>query len=307
MGTGSGGKDAFGPGNGLSHEFGLAMDDEGVTPSMFKQAVSARNRKASVGAVLRGELLLPVIDVNDLIAREIELTTKWCGLAEIDYPGDKIVRQVMRDADKARKGLTVNDRFRPLIPAESGLEQTFQFFYGWNTQCDAERQPGLKVKLVVNPGDEFWRTDKKAERLVVECGVFRAVPLAELANPWDSDSRPYNLPYDKQDEVCREKGGEGLSTTEDLIWLAGRGTLENPGRPCWAPAWFRCKNTYDSGNSLGVCWGADGLKVDNNWNRDNANYNLGVVPRWSPPKLFLSKRSYPPAKHSSCFLQFFLQ
>ncbi|TSC92146.1 MAG: hypothetical protein CEN92_102 [Candidatus Berkelbacteria bacterium Licking1014_96] len=65
--------------------------------------------------------------------------------------------------------------------------------------------------------------------------------------------------------------------------------------------------TYGSVYSLNVCWNADGLNVDNNWNRDNANYNVGAVPRWSPPKLFLFKRPHPSTQHSACFLQFFLQ
>ncbi|TSC92147.1 MAG: hypothetical protein CEN92_103 [Candidatus Berkelbacteria bacterium Licking1014_96] len=279
MRTGSGSKDAFGPGNGLSHEFGLAMDDEGVSPVMFKQAVSVRPRKAAVGAALRGELLLPIIvDINDLITREIDLTKQWCGLAEIDYPGDKIVRQVIRDAAKAREGLTENDRFRPSIAADCGLEAAFQFFYGWNEQCDTERQPGLKVKLAAEPGKELWR-DKKAERLAIERGVFSAVPLVELANPWDNSGRPYNLPYDAQDEVCREAGGEGLSTVEDLTWLPGRGTLERPGKPCWAPVWFRCKNAYGSVYSLSVCWDADGLCVGYCWFRGFACCSVGAVPR----------------------------
>jgi len=60
--------------------------------------------------------------------------------------------------------------------------------------------------------------------------------------------------------------------------------------------------TYGSANSLNVNWNAnDGLNV-NNWNRTNADWNLGALPWWSPPKLFLSKISYPPAKHFAYFL-----
>jgi hypothetical protein len=64
---------------------------------------------------------------------------------------------------------------------------------------------------------------------------------------------------------------------------------------------------YGPDNSLSVNWNADGLNVDHWYNCDNANYNLGALPRRSPPQLFLFKRPYPSTKHFACFLQYLLK
>jgi len=229
-----------------------------------------------VEAALRGETGPPVT-LDDLVNRETALTKQWCGLAKMAYPGADVVDRVLREADQTWGGLNEHDRF---VPGSIGLELAFQAIIGWNEQCDKERQPGLKVKLAVTPGEEFWRQDKSVQRLPTDCGVFRCgVPLAEIAHPWDSQGRPYNLIHEAQDEACREVGGEGLSTAEELMFLVGRGTIEHPGRPCWPPTCFRAKNFFGSGSSLSVYWNVGGLKVISWYGRDSTFCGLGALPR----------------------------
>ena len=261
---------------GQANDVDLALGGSGVTPEMMNRVVTYPILRMRVAAALHGETAPPVT-LDDLVAREIALTKQWCELAEVTYPGDKIVQQVLMDADKAWGGLTVNDRF---IPGGLWLDETFQAIIGWNARCDEESQLGSKVKLAVKPGEEFWHTDKSVQRLKTEQGVFRCrSPLKEILHPWDAESTPYNLSYDRQDEICREAGGEGLCFAAEMIYFSVRGTLEKPGQPCWSPLVVRVKDFYGSGDSLSVLWDAGGLVVSNWCCRDDACCDLGALPR----------------------------
>lgn len=258
MGTGSVvkvAKDAFGPGNGLSHEFGLAMADERVIPAMFKQAVSDQICKSSVGAALRGELVLDKIPFDQILEREcmvVQIVLGWSGLK---YSGDNKVEAALRRAEAEWDGLTSHDR---VIPGNLDLTRLFQAVYGFNDYCKSEGKTG--IKLGHEPNKEWWRSDKQAKSLPTYFGVLRQ-DLTVAMQPTDLTGSPFYLNADEHEAWARERGGDGMTSVEETLYLFLRSAYEY-GRPLWGVGWVRCRNTYGSDSHLALYWDAgDGLRV----------------------------------------------
>ena len=139
--------DAFGPGLGLGHEFGLAMGDEHITPAMLKDAVSNPIRKASVGAALRGEASGSEVTLEMLVVREMEYVGRLCAMTGYTPPSEDVIMTELETAQTKSGGLTVNDRFRP---KGLTLDIIFAAFYAGNSTVD------LSVRLYHTQGQEWW-------------------------------------------------------------------------------------------------------------------------------------------------------
>ncbi len=254
--NGTGSKSAFGPGMGIGHEFGLKMFSEGVSPSMFKLAVSDPIRRASVGAALRGEISLATISPEDWIVRERVVGES---LAELGLPmfdqGDVV--------KAAEKGVGIYDRFVPSLPKETARKQLLK-------ACER-----AGVKLYTGNSKDG---DYDGERIATVAGVF-ALDYASIFKPTNAEQHPYVLPYDQQMGWATEQGGDGFSTAEEAIYMAILRPKVEIGFLPYIGGYIRCQNTCDSGDSLGVYWSAgNGLRVSR-WYRSGAGWLLWALPR----------------------------
>jgi hypothetical protein len=257
MGTSS--KDAFGAGNGLSHEFGLAMADENVTPQMFKAAIVSNSvRKVSVGAALRGELVVSQITIDQLIAREIALTTAFCETAKIAYPGDALIEKMLRHKESVAEAISINDRF-----ILGGLKR--------RQLLDVSRSFGINLY-----NNDPKSADNDGEELPTVQGIFQC-DFVTMMVPTNENHHPFMLDYDQRWTWATEQGGHGFSTAEQALYTIIRAKLEL-GRIPFMGGSFRCKNVYGSGSSLRVGFNADrGLKVSF-WGRSIQDWLLGALP-----------------------------
>lgn len=225
--------------------------------------------RRQVAAIIKGESLRP-ISLDDLLAREIELTTRFfTGIGTI--PHDEQIKRALEQAQDQWGGLTENDRFVPLI----GLEEAFQFHYGWNAKRKTEGLLGLK--LGHEQDKEWWRTDKQVEHLPTVAGVIRC-NFATLMEWTDLDGRPFNLNYDEHMTWGSEQGGDGITSVEDNVYLNARSLMER-GLPLIPLGLLRCRNCCGSGDSLNVrCDAAHGFDVEH-WPRFDQHWSLGAVSR----------------------------
>ena len=256
MGTSS--KDAFGAGNGLSHEFGLAMADVNVTPQMFKAAVSDPTKKASVGAALRGELAVTQITIDQLIAREIAINKTFCEAAGVPYFGDSHIKETVHHKELVAGSISIHDRYIP-----SSLTRRQLLNIGRN----------LGIKLYNN---DPKAADNDGEEIPTEQGIFQ-LDFMSMMVPTDVDHRPFMLDYDQQWAWATEQGGNGFSSAEQALYAILRAKLEL-GRIPFMGGSLRCRNTRSSGGSLRVYFNAgDGLCVFN-WDRSVQYWILGALP-----------------------------
>jgi len=266
-------KDAFGAGNGLSHDFGLAMDDEKVVPSMFQTAVSDPIRKVSVGAALRGELTVSQVAFDQIITRENNVLTLLCEWMGVKYPGVDVVERALRKAEAEWGGISIHDR---VIPAGLDLAHLFAGFYAFNAAKTEQRE--MPIKLGHPANEEWWRKDKNVQHLPTELSVIRQ-DLASVMQPTDLLGRPFYLNLEAQVAWAKDQGGDGITSAEETAYLFLRSVYER-GLPLWAAGSCRTRNAYGSTFSLYVYWDAgDGFCVDN-YDRFGI-WDVGVLPRKS--------------------------
>jgi len=268
-------RDAFGQGLGIGHEFGLAMGDEHVTPTMLKFAASDPLRKKSVGAALRGELTFAKADFDFILTREQENITTIFNFAGIKQPETDMIVRALRSAEERFGVITTHDR---VIPASLTLDILFRALYGFNAW--ATNQDGYQpIKLEHNQNGEWWGTDRDVKHLPTELGVLR-LDFAEAMQATDLIGRPYNLNMDDQNAWALEQGGSGLYSAEQTIYVFLRSIIER-NRLLWSVGSCRCRNAYGSGRSLRVRFDAgDGFCVDY-WDCDVRRWSLGALPEVS--------------------------
>lgn len=252
--TGSG-KDAFGQGLGLAHEFGLALGDERITPSLLKLVVSDPSRRATVATAIRGELKMPSISPEHWIERELAVVRRLIefGLPEFDLA---LVEKA------AVKPAGIHSRFVP------GGMQRYQLL-------EACAQAGLKL----------YNNDAKAadcdgeEITTVPC--VSLVDYGTLMKPTNKNHHPFMLDYDQQWAWAREQGGRGFCSAEQTIYLAVlRPWIECDGIPYMGGS-IRCRNARGSDDSLCVSFNADyGLYVSY-YGRSGQYWNLWALPEVS--------------------------
>lgn len=271
-------KDAFGDGNGLSHQFGLAMHDEGVTPSMFQAAVALGSlRKRSVGAALRGDLTVEQAALDEIVTRENNTVQLICGWAGVAYPGTDVIREALQRAQSQWGEVTGHDRF---VPAGLGLPQLFAAIYGFNEWAKSAEQVAvgrMPIPLYHEQNSEWWRKDKSVQYLPTKAGVSRLNHVTAM-QPYDMTGRPYNRNYDEHVADAQAMRFDGIMEAELATYHFLRNVIEF-GRPLWAAGSCRCVNTYGSAYSLSVSWDAAlGFSVSS-WNRENHNWNIGSLSR----------------------------
>ena len=252
-GTGSVAKDAFGPGLGLGHEFGLAMSDEQVTPSMFKQAVSMQGRKQSVGAALRGELQLTTITPADWVAREMAIGAELvkCGLPGFDQ---KLVEMTATD------DVGLYDRF-----VSAGFQR--------RQLLEACGKAGVKL-YQGNARD----ADRDGDEMPTVASVF-TLDYMNIFRPTNPEHHPFMLDYDQQWSWATERGGEGFSTAEEFLYVGVLRPRIELGCLPYMGGSVRCQNACGSDRSLYVFFRAgSGLSVYF-WARSDEDWDLWALPR----------------------------
>lgn len=252
-------KDAFGPGNGLSHQFGVAVRKEGVTAPMLKRVVDDPIHRGRVGALLKGETISLEVSLDRLAEREAIELQQLCTFAGLPYPGDSQIERALR-ARQAVAPLTEHD----LVQVGGyTMEVGFDFFYAFNEQ---RRADGLdEFKLWQTPHREDWRSWRNAERFPTEFGVI-TVDFAAVLKSTNLLGHPFFLPQDKQEEWARAQGGDGLMSVEETLQLWARRLIQ--GKLPWDFGAARCRNALGSDFSLTVYWHAnDGFRV-RSWSRE---------------------------------------
>ena len=259
MSTGSG-KDAFGPGNGLSHEFGLAMDKVGATPLMFKLVVSDPFRRESVGATIRGELSLPTISSDQWIEREIAVRDRL-----VSYGMPPFEDSLLQKA--ATMGVGINDRFVP-----GGLSR--------RQLLEIAGEASVKLN-----GGTAKSADYEGEELVTKPHIF-SLDHNTIFRPYgehmESISPPFMLNYDQQWQCATTVGGDGFTTAETAIYVAViRPWVEFGGRFPYMGGSIRCRNAHGLGYSLSVGFYAfSGLLVSYG-NRSRQYWHIWALPEVS--------------------------
>lgn len=267
---GMGSKDAFGAGNGLSHQFGLAMGQQGVRPGMFQQAVIDPIRAAAVAFALRGEAITKV-SFEDLLTREINIVGIFCQTVGIHCPEPGMIEQALRLPEEANGSVTVNNRF---MPGDLTLKMLFQFIYNWNAQRVKDGEAPLK--LYDEQSKEWWRENKDVESLPTDAAILTC-DFNTVMRATDLAGRPFNLNMDEQIAWAKELGGDGIRSAEEVVYLFIRCLIENQ-LPLWGGGSVRCKNAFGSDSSLYVFFYADdGFYVDR-WSRSGQYWDLGALP-----------------------------
>jgi hypothetical protein len=214
--------------------------------------------KDAFGAALCGELVVTQNIIDQLIAREIALTTAFCETAKIVYPGSNQIEKTMRHKESVAGTISINDRF--II---GGLKR--------RQLLDVSRNFGIKLY-----NNDPKSADNDGEEIPTVQGIFQCDFIAMMV-PTNENHHPFMLDYDQQWTWATEQGGHGFSTTEQALYFVIRARLEL-GRIPFMGGSFRCNNAYGFDYSLNVCFSA-GLGLNICYlNRSVQSWNLGALP-----------------------------
>jgi hypothetical protein len=231
-------------------------------------------QRRRVAAVICGQELPGVVQLNQIVARENNVLTLLCEWMGVKYPGVEVVSYALHKAEAEWGGISIHDR---VLPADLGLSQLFNGFYAFNAAKGEQREVPIKLGHPAN--GEWWRTDKGVQHLPTELSVIRQ-DLGAVMQPTDLLGRPFNLNLEEQMAWSKEQGGDGITSAKETVYLFLRSVYER-GLPLWAAGSCRTRNTFGSANSLSVRWYAyDGFSVDY-WNREHRDWDLGAFPRKS--------------------------
>lgn len=126
----------------------------------------------------------------------------------------------------------------------------------------------------LNAGFVISMNNKGVEQLPTEMGVLRC-DLSLVMQPIDDENRPFNLNYDDQLTWCKEQGGSGFTSVEELLYLVLRMLLEF-GRILFLGGWVRCRNDSDEPNASGFMF----IFVDPTGHKVGVNQDKKEVRGW---------------------------
>ena len=115
------------------------------------------------------------------------------------------------------------------------------------------------------------------EHLPTERGVFEA-DLGRTMTPTNRQHHPFMLDYDAHIAWAKAQGGDGIASAEQVLYSLLRDSVENDGIS-FMGGWIRCSNACGSGFSLGVDWDAVGGLQVAGFDRSDASWCFGAVPR----------------------------
>lgn len=251
----------------LEEEFGVTRGD--LQRSVIDDAI----QRQKVAAVMRGLDVPGEVSLDQIVTREDKTLQFLCEWMGVKFPGAKLLQEALLKAEAEWGVISIHDR---VIPAGLGLAQLFAGFYAFNAVRNEQREVPIKLGHPAN--EEWWRKDKDVQHLPTELSVIRQ-DLAAVMQPADLLGRPFYLSLDDQMAWAREQGGDGITSAEEIGYLAFRRAYEY-NLPPWAAGSCRTRNTYGSARSLLVDWYAFvGFRVA--YYDRGARWFVGVLPRKS--------------------------
>lgn len=251
----------------------LLARQHGVRPEHIQSTIDNPVHRAAVAAAYRGDLVLPSVELDWLVERELGINSVMCEGAGIACPKEDMIVELLGQVPDTWGQLTEHDR---VIPAGLGLPELWRAINALN---ERRRTDGLEpIKLYGEPGKEFWRTDTNVEHLPTGLLVVHL----DFSCPFriGLDHRPFNLPYALQDAWSREpqQGGDGITSAEENTYLYYRSVYED-GNLLWSGSSRRCRNGHGSLHSLCVgSRGNDGLCVAD-CPRGGSYWSVAAFPR----------------------------
>jgi len=245
----------------------------GVRPEHIQSTINNPVHRAAVAAVLKGDFVLPTVELEWLVERELGINSVMCEDAGIACPKEDMIVELLGQVPDTWGQLTEHDR---VIPAGLGLTELWRAINALN---ERRRADGLEpIKLCGELGKEFWRTYTNVEYLPTGLLVVRL----DFCCPFriGLDHRPFYLTYDQQDAWSREpqQGGDGITSAEENVYLYYRSVYED-GNLLWSGSSRRCRNGYGSDSTLCVdSDGKGGLSVGSN-PRVEQYWSIAALPR----------------------------
>ena len=261
--------------HGMIHQ-GLRRFGDRVTSIHWQQNVIDDDiARMRVEAALRGEVVSEDVSFDQIVTRENNVLQIICDWADISYPGVDIVQKILHEVEAKWGAVTIHDR---VVPAGLGLPQLFQALYGFNEWAKNEER-WAPIKLYHEPNKEWWRTDMSVQYLPTELGVIRQ-DLSAVMQPTDLIGRPFSLNFTEQVAWAKERGGDDITSAEEVVYLFLRRAFEY-GLPLWGVGSCRCSNACGSVESLDIYWDAvSGFRICRR-DRDDRYWGLGALPRKS--------------------------